>query len=220
MRSSTCRSKVESRGPASWWASSGTRSTSCLNKFRGCGRIGTLFIFSSGSMKRSGTLSRRFLSRSRVIVPAELALMAHRIREEPWPTAFADEVDHQVIPDLAGTLDNVRRSQQSWFRSGKGKLALSAAGLTAATAGTVVSLVAAPVVGPAAVAAGALGLVSGFGRAGLVHPMSYPVYECASPRTTTARSICAAVLMRSTSPVATSCPQGFLLSTMRGVLRA
>jgi hypothetical protein len=90
----------------------------------------------------------------------ELALMAQRIRSDPWSPEFAADIEHQVIPDLDQALKVVRATQVSWFKSKKGSLALRAAGLTAATAATVVSLVAAPVIAPAALAVGALNLVS------------------------------------------------------------
>jgi hypothetical protein len=89
-----------------------------------------------------------------------LAVMARRIRQEPWTAEFAAELEHQTIPDLMADLKETGRIRDSWLRSNRGRLALSAAGIGVGAAAAVLSVFAAPLT-PVALATAGLGLVSG-----------------------------------------------------------
>jgi hypothetical protein len=89
-----------------------------------------------------------------------LGWMARRIQAEPWTKEFAEDLEHRVIPDLAGELEKARQARDSWLESRRGRLALSATGIGVGAAAAVLSVFAAPVTTVALATAG-LGLVSG-----------------------------------------------------------
>jgi hypothetical protein len=92
----------------------------------------------------------------------ELALLARKIRQDPWEKSFMEELEHNTIPEIQKTLMDVRKTRDSWLRSEKRKNTLKAIGLSAGTASAVIGLVlsATPLL-PVAIVTGLLGLVSG-----------------------------------------------------------
>ena len=90
----------------------------------------------------------------------KLGWMARRIEAEPWSREFADELEHKTIPDLAGELNEARKARDSWLKSKRGRLALSATGIAVGAAAAVLSVIAAPL-SPVALATAGLGLASG-----------------------------------------------------------
>jgi hypothetical protein len=90
----------------------------------------------------------------------KLGWMARRIEAEPWTSEFVDELEHKAIPDLAKELDKARDARDSWLKSKRGRLALSATGIAVGAAAAVLSVFAAPLT-PVALATAGLGLVSG-----------------------------------------------------------
>lgn len=90
----------------------------------------------------------------------KLGRMARRIEVEPWSNAFAAELEHKTIPDIADELEEARKARDSWLKSERGRLALSATGIAVGAAATVLSVFAAPLAPVALVAAG-LTLASG-----------------------------------------------------------
>ncbi|MEY4809553.1 MAG: hypothetical protein RLZZ206_3942 [Cyanobacteriota bacterium] len=89
-----------------------------------------------------------------------LGWMARRIQAEPWTKEFAEDLEHRVIPDLAGELEKARQARDSWLESRRGRPALSATGIGVGAAAAVLSVFAAPLTTVALATAG-LGLVSG-----------------------------------------------------------
>ena len=87
-----------------------------------------------------------------------LGWMARRIRAEPWSTAFAMELEHKTIPDIAKELEAVRKARDSWLKSERGRLALKAAGLATGAAAAVLAVCAAPAT-PFALAANSAGAI-------------------------------------------------------------
>lgn len=90
----------------------------------------------------------------------KLGWMARRIEAEPWTREFAEELERKTVPDLAKELDEARKVRDSWLKSQRGRLALSAAGITVGAAAAMLSVFAAPLT-PVALATAGLGLVSG-----------------------------------------------------------
>jgi hypothetical protein len=90
----------------------------------------------------------------------QLAGMARRIRQQPWTADFAAELEHQTIPDLMDELNESARIRDSWLKSNRGRLALSAAGIGVGAASAVLAVFSAPLT-PIALATAGLGLVSG-----------------------------------------------------------
>jgi hypothetical protein len=90
----------------------------------------------------------------------QLAVMARRIRQEPWTAEFAAELEHQTIPDLIDELNESARTRDSWLQSKRGRLALSAAGIGVGAASAALAVFSAPLT-PIALATAGLGLVSG-----------------------------------------------------------
>jgi hypothetical protein len=96
------------------------------------------------------------------IAREQLALLARKIRQNPWEKDFAEHLEHDTLPNIQKSLMDAKSARDSWFKSDKGKIALKAVGLTASTASAVIGLAlgATPFL-PVAVATGLLGLVSG-----------------------------------------------------------
>lgn len=90
----------------------------------------------------------------------QLAVMARRIRQEPWTAEFAAELEHQTIPDLMADLKETGRIRDSWLQSNRGRLALGAAGIGVGAAAAVLAVFTAPIT-PIALATAGLGLASG-----------------------------------------------------------
>ena len=90
----------------------------------------------------------------------QLAVMARRIRQEPWTAEFAADLEHQTIPDLMADLKETGRIRDSWLQSNRGRLALGAAGIGVGAAAAVLAVFTAPIT-PIALATAGLGLVSG-----------------------------------------------------------
>lgn len=90
----------------------------------------------------------------------KLGWMARRIEAELWTSEFVDELEHKTIPDIAKELDKTRDARDSWLKSKRGRLALSATGIAVGAAAAVLSVFAAPLT-PIALATAGLGLVSG-----------------------------------------------------------
>jgi hypothetical protein len=90
----------------------------------------------------------------------KLGWLARRIEAEPWTREFADELEHKTIPDLANELNEARKARDSWLKSKRGRLALSATGIAVGAAAAVLAVIAAPLT-PVALATAGLGLVSG-----------------------------------------------------------
>ena len=90
----------------------------------------------------------------------KLGWMARRIGAEPWTMEFAGELEHKTIPDVADQLEEARKARDSWLKSKRGRLALSATGIAVGAAAAVLSVFAAPLT-PVALATAGLGLVSG-----------------------------------------------------------
>ena len=90
----------------------------------------------------------------------KLGWMARQIEAEPWSDAFAAELEHKTIPDVAKELDEVRRERDSWLKSKRGRMVLSASGIAVGAAAVVLSVFPTPLTPWALVTAG-LSLVSG-----------------------------------------------------------
>jgi hypothetical protein len=91
-----------------------------------------------------------------------LAILARKIRQNPWEKDFAEELEHDTLPEIQKTLMDAKKARDSWLKSDRGRIALKALGLTASTASAVIGLVigATPLL-PVAVATGLFGLVGG-----------------------------------------------------------
>jgi hypothetical protein len=90
----------------------------------------------------------------------KLGWMARRIEAEPWSKAFATDLEHKTVPDVAQALAEARKARDGWLKSKRGRLALGAAGIAVGAATTVLAVVAAPLT-PVALATAGLGLASG-----------------------------------------------------------
>ena len=90
----------------------------------------------------------------------KLGWIARRIEAEPWSDEFAKELEHKTIPDLAKELDEARKTRDSWLKSKRARLALSATGITVGAASAALAVFTAPLT-PLALATAGLGLVSG-----------------------------------------------------------
>jgi hypothetical protein len=90
----------------------------------------------------------------------KLGRMAQRIKAEPWSDEFARELEHETIQDIADELDEVSKARDAWLKSGRGRLALQAAGLGVGAVTVLLTLVAAPLT-PLALAIAGLSLTSG-----------------------------------------------------------
>lgn len=90
-----------------------------------------------------------------------LGIMAQGIKTEPWTEAFRDELENGPLKDLRQKLVDVRKARDSWLRSKRGKLALSAAGIGVAAATVTLTLMIAPIT-PIALATAGLSLATGF----------------------------------------------------------
>jgi hypothetical protein len=90
----------------------------------------------------------------------ELGLMARSIETEPWSEAFAREVEHKTIPQIARTLTEVARTRDAWLNNQRGRLALQASNVLVGAATAALAVFAAPLT-PVALATAGLGLVSG-----------------------------------------------------------
>ncbi len=90
----------------------------------------------------------------------KLGRMARRIEAEPWTEAFARELEHKTIPDIADALDEAGKARDAWLKSQRGRLALQAAGVVVGAVAAVLAIFAAPLT-PMALATAGLGLASG-----------------------------------------------------------
>jgi hypothetical protein len=90
----------------------------------------------------------------------KLGGIAHRITVEPWSKEFAEELDHQTIPDISDKLDETRKARDAWLKSERGKRLLEASGIAIGAASVVLGLITAPLT-PIALATAALTLTSG-----------------------------------------------------------
>jgi hypothetical protein len=90
----------------------------------------------------------------------KMGWLARRTKGEPWSKGFWDDVEQEVIPDLAEKLEECEKAQKDWLESKRGRRVLGALGIGAAAAAVVVPLVmgATPLL-PVAVATATLGIV-------------------------------------------------------------
>lgn len=86
-----------------------------------------------------------------------LGWLAREIRQRPWTTDFADELEHSVIPNLNGELMPAKKSWSAWIKG---------AGLVIGGTATVLSIITTPLL-PVAAVIGALGLVKDIALPGI-----------------------------------------------------
>ena len=77
-----------------------------------------------------------------------LGWLAREIRQNPWTTQFADELEHSIIPNLNKELVPAKKSWSSWIK---------ATGLVLGGTATILSFITTPLL-PVAVAIGVLGM--------------------------------------------------------------
>jgi hypothetical protein len=73
-----------------------------------------------------------------------LSRMSQRLRGDPWTPEFAEEIEHDLLPELGEALDEARAKRDAWARRGRGKRMLDGVGLGAGAASTGLALALAP----------------------------------------------------------------------------
>ena len=85
--------------------------------------------------------------------------------EEPWSQEIQDEVEHNVIRDIAEELEVCRKTRDDWLKEKK-RLMIKAGGIAMGAASSTLAILAAPLT-PIALTTGALTLATGTAIPGL-----------------------------------------------------
>lgn len=86
-----------------------------------------------------------------------LGWLAREIRQSPWTTQFADDLEHSIIPNLNKELVPARKSWSSWIKT---------TGFVLGGTAAILSFITTPLL-PVAVTIGALGLATGIALPGV-----------------------------------------------------